>query len=92
MELGVQGLKETAENSLQVASNGRDEWTQRRHKKPGRHVQSFLTSFSSYLSAYSGIVEVVKNGGQAYGQVAYSTLSIFLIVRDSSLSGSQILR
>jgi len=91
MQLGVKDIKETAENGLQLASNDREKWAELRHKGPGRFVQSFLTSFSSYLEAYSGIVEVVKNGGQPYGQVAYSTLSIFLIVCNSLDLDDQIL-
>jgi len=91
MQLGVKDLKETAESGLQLASNDRDKWAELRHKGSGRFIQSFLTSFSNYLEAYSGIVEVVKNGGQSYGQVAYSTLSIFLIVCSSPDLDDQIL-
>ena len=48
-------------------------------KKVGRITQNFA-KFSEFLRAYSGIVETLKGAGQGYGEVAYGTLSIFLIV------------
>jgi hypothetical protein len=77
---GVNDLKDIAENGLQNAANDQDGWSQKHGKQPGKYVQNFLTTFSRYLEAYSGVVEVVKSAGQPYGQVAYSTLSLFLIV------------
>lgn len=49
-------------------------------KKVGRITQKFFTTFAEFLRAYSGIVELLKGAGQGYGEVAYGTLSIFLIV------------
>lgn len=49
-------------------------------KKVGRISQTFFVKFSEFLRAYSGIVEILKWAGQGYGEVAYGTLSIFLIV------------
>lgn len=49
-------------------------------KKVGRISQTFFGKFSEFLRAYSGIVEILKGAGQGYGEVAYGTLSIFLIV------------
>ena len=49
-------------------------------KKIGRLAQNFVQSFASFLSVYSGIVELLKGAGQIYGAVAYETLSILFIV------------
>jgi hypothetical protein len=51
-------------------------------KKVGRGAQRFINSFADFLKAYSGIVEILRGAGQIYGEVAYETLSILLIVRD----------
>lgn len=84
-KFGIKDLKEIAENGLQYATNDQEDWSQKHQKQPGRYVQNFLTTFSRYLEAYSGVVEVVKSAGQPYGQVAYSTLSLFLIACSSML-------
>lgn len=49
-------------------------------RKIARITQNFFTTFSEFLRAYSGIVELLERAGQGYGEVAYATLSIFLIV------------
>ena len=46
----------------------------------GTGVQRFCNAFSSYLSAYTGIVEVVKGIDNQYGGLAYGTLSVLLSV------------
>jgi hypothetical protein len=59
---------------------------QRQHgaHKASAKLQSILTTFSSFLESYSGIVEVVKQASPQLGGVAYSMLSVFLMV--SSIS------
>jgi hypothetical protein len=50
-------------------------------KKVGKKTVVFANNFSSFLQAYSGIVEIMKGTDQQYGGLAYSTLSLLLIVR-----------
>lgn len=48
-------------------------------KRVGRWAQEFANGFSEFVSAYSGIVDIVQGAGGPYGEVAYQTLSILLI-------------
>lgn len=50
-------------------------------RKGGKRLQQFLKTFSDFLGAYSGIIDLVRNAGQQYGEAAYQTLSILLVVR-----------
>lgn len=70
-------------DTINSATNVRIQYQQNRAtgvKKFGRITQNFFAQFSEFLRAYSGIVETLKGAGQGYGEVAYGTLSIFLIV------------
>lgn len=49
-------------------------------RRAGKIIQSALTKFSAFLDSYSCVVEVVKQADQQYGGLAYSILSVFLIV------------
>ena len=43
-----------------------------------------MTRFADFLEAYSGVVETVKQADSRYGGLAYTTLSLLLLVsRDS---------
>ena len=46
----------------------------------GKQTVTFATNFSSFLQAYSGIIEIMNGADQQYGGVAYSALSLLLIV------------
>ena len=50
-------------------------------RKAGNKTVVFANNFSSFLQAYSGIIEIMKGADQQYGGAAYATLSLFLIVR-----------
>lgn len=52
-------------------------------RKVGKKTVIFANNFSSFLEAYSGIIEIMKGADQQYGGVAYGTLSMFLCVRQS---------
>lgn len=72
--------------SLNDASKSHHVYTEdRKHgtKRVGRCAQEFANGFSQFVAAYSGIVDIVKSAGGPYGEVAYQTLSILLIVRPS---------
>lgn len=48
--------------------------------KIGKAAVAFANHFSSFLQAYSGIIEIMEGADQQYGGVAYSALSLLLIV------------
>lgn len=50
-------------------------------RRVGNNTVVFVNNFSGFLQAYSGIVEVMKGADNQYGGLAYSTLSLLLIVR-----------
>lgn len=52
--------------------------------KVGKATLAFANNFSSFLQAYSGIVEIIQGADQQYGGVAYSALSLLLILGISS--------
>ena len=53
---------------------------QRTIGKVGKATVTFVNNFSGFLQAYSGIVEIMQAADQQYGGVAYSALSLLLIV------------
>ena len=76
-------FRENAISSLSMATKSRAIYKQERQtgvKKFGRKAQGFVKSFTEFLHAYSGIVELLRGAGQVYSEVAYETLSIFFIV------------
>jgi hypothetical protein len=77
------GLRESALQTVGYAANAQASWDAGRQtgaRKVGANTQRFLKRFSDFVGAYSGIIEILKGAGQVYGDVAYETLSIFLIV------------
>lgn len=69
-----------AQQLLDHALKSQDIYTaDRQHgsKRVGRWAQEFANSFSEFVSAYSGIVDVVQGAGGIYATAAYQTLSIF---------------
>ena len=79
-------LEKLLSQSLYDATGQRDKHAsnQKTIIKVGKATQTFATNFSSFLQAYSGIIEIMKGADQQYGGVAYSALSLLLIVRTSS--------
>jgi len=49
-------------------------------RKVSTRVQSALMRFKEYMDCYSGLVDIVKQADQKFGGLAYSTLSVFLVV------------
>ena len=77
------------ESLNRVLSQGLDEAMDRRKihatsqqtvGKVGKATLTFAYNFSSFLQAYSGIVEIMQGADQQYGGIAYSALSLLLIV------------
>jgi hypothetical protein len=76
-------LKNEAGAALNAAARVNSKYNRERNeggKKIGRFAQEFVHSFSEFLGAYSGIVNIMKDAGQVYGEVAYETLSVLFIV------------
>ncbi|CAO2653297.1 Nn.00g027080.m01.CDS01 [Neocucurbitaria sp. VM-36] len=49
-------------------------------RKVSANAQGFLSDFSTFLTSYSGIVEIVKSADSQFGGLAWGTLSVFLSV------------
>ncbi|OQU97551.1 hypothetical protein CLAIMM_03470 [Cladophialophora immunda] len=79
----AKGTKEEVEMQIEEARAAYMSWLEGRQtgsRRYGTAFQVFITRFSNFLTAYSGIVEVVKNASAPYGNLAYGTLSLLLIV------------
>ncbi|OAP62731.1 hypothetical protein AYL99_01958 [Fonsecaea erecta] len=79
----AKGTKEEVERQIEDARAAHMNWVEGRQtgsRRYGAAFQVFITRFSNFLTAYSGIVEVVKNASAPYGNLAYGTLSLLLIV------------
>ncbi|KIW91001.1 uncharacterized protein Z519_08784 [Cladophialophora bantiana CBS 173.52] len=75
--------REDVERQIEDANTAYINWLQGRRngsRRFGTAFQAFVTRFSNFLTAYSGIVDVVKNASSPYGNLAYGTLSLLLIV------------
>jgi hypothetical protein len=78
-----ESLHAVALENLDEASKSRDAYQlDRKHgaKRVGRWGQEFANAFAEFVSAYSGILDIVKGAGGPYGEIGYQTLSILLIV------------
>jgi hypothetical protein len=78
-----ESLHAVALENLDSASKSRDAYQlEREHgsKRISRWAQEFANGFAEFVSAYSGILDIVKGAGGPYGEVGYQTLSILLIV------------
>jgi hypothetical protein len=81
-------LSRLANAELDRAHIVQSSWRTRRNtglRKFPKKLQSFMTTFSDFLECYSGIVEIVKQADSQFGGLAYSTLSLLLIVRMSKV-------
>ena len=80
---------ETASAELGSAQAKNLVWSARRKKglrKLPALLQTFMTRFADFLEAYSGIVEIVKQADSQYGGLAYSSLSLLLLVGTDAVS------
>ncbi len=78
-------LEKLLSHRLNEATGRRDKHAgnQRSIVKVGKATQTFASNFSGFLQAYSGIIEIMKGADQQYGGIAYSALSLLLIVGGS---------
>ena len=78
-----QMLRSHAATDLNAANMARDHWTEKGEHGSGRlkrSIQDFSTKFAGFLRVYSGFIDVVRQAGGCYADVAYGTLSIFFTV------------
>lgn len=75
-------LRRLVADSLNEAKERQEEHSQKQQTigKVGKATVTFVHNFSGFLQAYSGIVEIMQAADQQYGGVAYSALSLLLIV------------
>lgn len=74
---------ESATTELESAQARNLAWSAKRKRglrKLPTLLQTFMTRFADFLEAYSGIVEIVKQADSQYGGLAYSTVSLLLLV------------
>ena len=74
---------ESATTELESAQARNIAWSAKRKRglrKLPTLLQTFITRFADFLEAYSGIVEIVKQADSQYGGLAYSTVSLLLLV------------
>ena len=92
LEKQIRLLRGEAEASLGAASTAADHWVAKGEYGLGkfnRSVQKFGAKFADFVKVYAGIIDVIRQAGGVYGEVAYSTLSLFLFVRsDEKLRAS----
>jgi hypothetical protein len=72
-----------ANDLLKEANTAQTKWDSGRQKGLRRFpalIESFLVKFHDLLDCYSPIVEILKQANPQFGGLAYSTLSIFLLV------------
>ncbi|KAM0795426.1 hypothetical protein BDR22DRAFT_976891 [Usnea florida] len=74
---------ESANTELDLAQVKNSAWSAKRKKglrKLPTLLQTFMTRFADFLEAYSVIVEIIKQADSQYGGLAYSTVSLLLLV------------
>ena len=74
---------DSANTELDLAQVKNFAWSAKRKKglrKLPTLLQTFMTRFADFLEAYSGIVEIIKQADSQYGGLAYSTVSLLLLV------------
>jgi len=49
-------------------------------RRAGVELEKLQVNFAEFLGTYSGIVEIVKTAGGPYGSLAYSAVSLLLVV------------
>ena len=76
-------LRSKAGCVLENADDALNQLIKKRQHGPGRfskNVQDFATNFAGFLRVYGGFVDVVRQGGGIYAEVAYGSLSLFFMV------------
>ena len=77
-------LREVLRQHLNDVNAAHEHFEQRgRARRFSQNTIRFLSTFSTYIDAYGGIVEVLRVLGGNYGETAYKTLSVLLIVSES---------
>lgn len=65
-------------------------WSQKRRDKRTTRFQDFAVTFSRFLKAYSGIVDIVGGVDHQFGYVAFSTLSLLFAVSTGEMQTVQL--
>lgn len=81
--LDSEELRDQARIAIGEADGALDQVTEKRQHGYGRFghgVQEFALSFAGFVRVYGSFVDVIRQAGGVYAEVAYGTLSIFLMV------------
>ena len=81
----IELLRKTVEDEFAKIGQGEEDLEKRRKDriwlaKAGNAVQIFMSDFSQFLDAYSGICNVAKAADAKYGGLVTESLSLLLIV------------
>lgn len=77
-------LRARADLALGNTQDASAQWQEKRrhgHRKAGRLGQEFATNFAGFVRVYAGFVDLARQAGGPYADVAYGTLSLFFMVR-----------
>jgi hypothetical protein len=88
IEKEIERTKEAIAEEIERAKAANAGWSDARQNGPrklGSTIQRSITRFANFLTAYSDIVELMKNASSPYGNVAYGTLSLLFIVNGKPL-------
>jgi hypothetical protein len=82
-------FQEVLRRHLNDANAARNRFEQRgKARRFSQKTIRFLSTFSAYIDEYGGIVEVMRASGGEYGETAYKTLSILLVVSEKYLNST----
>ncbi|KJX99082.1 hypothetical protein TI39_contig374g00028 [Zymoseptoria brevis] len=87
-------LGDIAHGGMRSAEQQKQSYTDdRKHgpKKVGAAAQRFFKSFADFIEAYSGVAHLVRSAGAPYGEAAFETLSLLLIVVDNKATNDIII-
>jgi hypothetical protein len=82
-KMDLSQLRNHANSSLAGAKRVNSAYNQERtagSRKRWKRLQQFFMTFADFMEAYSGVIDLVRSAGQQYGEAAYQSLSILLIV------------
>lgn len=88
IEMEIERTRETIAKEIERAKAANADWSDARQngaRKVGSTIQRSITCFANFLTAYSDIVELVKNASSPYGNTAYGALSLLFIVNGKPL-------
>ena len=85
----AQSPRREASIFLQAAGDAQQTWEAKRQsgaRRVGHRIQDFITKFASFVRVYAGFIDLIRQSNGGYAEAAYSTLSLFFMVRQTCSS------